>query len=232
VFDVDPALRLLITRPMPPLSPALEARVGVHWERALQARPLFNGQVFCADRITSRVIEGHWTEYRRLLAQITEPALFPLLQVRALAVCGALCSPDGVVAARREPGSVYQPGLWQLPPAGSVDAGAATADGADWRLALLAELGEELGLSAADVHRLRPLCLVQHPSGVLDLGVQMDTRRGAEAIHAAHRMARHGEYDRLLIAPAADLPGEVARAGGVLVPSAAHFLRRLDLGKW
>ncbi len=202
--------------------------MGAHWAAALQTRPLFNGQVFCADRITPTVIEGHWTEYRRLLAQITDPALFPVLQVRALAVCGALCSPDGVVAARREPGSVYQPGLWQLPPAGSVDGGAASEDGADWRVALLTELDEELGLGSADVHRLRPLCLVQHPSGVLDLGVQMNTPLGASAIRASHRTAQHREYDQVLIAPAAVLPGEVARAGGVLVPSADHFLRRIE----
>ena len=212
---------------MPALNPALDAVVTQHWEAARRTTPLFNGQVFCADSVSAGHIAGHWTEYRRVLAQIADPALFGGLRIRALAVGGALCSPDGAVVARREPRSVYQPGLWQLPPAGSVDPEAALPGGADWRWALLQELDEELGLTEADVITLRPLCLVQHPSGVLDLGVQITTPLREAAIRAAHAGARHQEYDRLLFAPAAALPGAVAALGGVLVPSARYFLDRL-----
>lgn len=92
---------------------------------------MFNGQIFCADRVSAGHVTGHWTEYRRLVAQLAEPALFAALQIRALAVCGALCTPDSVVVAQREHRAIYQPGPWQLPPAGSVDHHAATPGGAD-----------------------------------------------------------------------------------------------------
>src|SRR4051812_3898994 len=102
---------------MPPLPAALEATVELHWQSACRDRKLFNGQVFCVDRIGPEVIEGHWTEYRRAVAQMADPALREKLRVRSLAVCGVLRCRDGVAVGRREAASVYHAGLWQLPPA-------------------------------------------------------------------------------------------------------------------
>ena len=212
---------------MPVLPAPIEAQVAAHWAAALTARTLFNGSVFCADRISATVIEGHWTEYRRLIAQIADPALFATLQVRALAVCGAVCGPGGVVAGRREAGSVYQAGWWQLPPAGSVDSSAARGDTADWRAALLGELHEELGVAAAEVRGLRPLCLVQHASGVLDLGVRIDVGLTVAELLAAHAAAPHREYDRVMVAPPGEVAALIAAEGGRLVPSGHEFLARL-----
>src|SRR5436305_6066904 len=134
---------------MPELSPALDATVERHWREACRHRALFNGQVFCADRIGPERIEGHWTEYRRAVAQMADPALRRVLRIRSLAVCGVLRCRDGVAVGRREAASVYQAGLWQLPPAGSVDSGAAEPGGASWQRALVGELQEELGIEAA-----------------------------------------------------------------------------------
>ncbi len=217
---------------MPPLDPALDALVEAHWQAACtragrSGSRLFNGRVFSADRIAPDAIEGHWTEYRRVTAQMADAAVVPRLRVRSLAVCGAVLGPDGVAVGRREPGAAYQAGLWQLPPAGSVDASAAVPGGADWRAALLNELREELGIAPDQVRGLRPLCLVQHPSGVLDLGVQIDTALDAPAILAAQRGARDQEYDRLLVAPPDRVAALVAAAGGTLVPPALAFLARL-----
>ena len=151
MLDVTPELRLRVTSLEPPLAPELDAMVERHWQDACRHLPLFNGQVFCADRIGAELIEGHWTEYRRAVAQMAEPALGEVLRIRSLAVCGVLRCRDGVAVGRRESASVYQAGLWQLPPAGSVDAGAAEPGGASWRRALLDELQEELGIGAAAV---------------------------------------------------------------------------------
>lgn len=62
--------------------------------------------------------------------------------------------------------------MWQLPPAGSVDAEAVRPDGSlDLKGQLFRELREGLGLPADWVTELRPLCLMEHPgSHVLDLG--------------------------------------------------------------
>ncbi|MGI4952341.1 MAG: hypothetical protein ACRYGM_11080 [Janthinobacterium lividum] len=220
-------LRLAITREMPPLDPALDAEVDRLWAIASTRATLFNGRIFCADRVTPNLIEGHWTEYRRLTAQMADHSLLPRLRVHSLAVCGVVLGPDGVAVGRREPRASYQPGLWQLPPAGSVDSGSALPGGADWRHALHNELREELALREYEVHDMRPLCLVQHPSGVLDLGVQIDTELRGPEILARQRTAPDQEYDSLFVAPPEDIPAEVAARGGELVPPAYAFLRRI-----
>lgn len=91
-------------------------------------RALFNGPVFSADTITPDRITGHWTEYRRVLAQMQHCALFDTLRIRSLAVTGLLQCADGLILGRRETDSVYQAGIWQSPPAGSVERRASTSD--------------------------------------------------------------------------------------------------------
>ena len=212
---------------MPALDPAIDARVEAHWQRAQAGRSLFNGRVFCVTGRAVSVLSGHWTEYRRVVAQMAEPGLFDTLRIRSLAVCGVLCCPGGVVVGRREATSLYQAGLWQLSPAGSVDDGAAIPGGADWRQAILAELLEELGLPPASVGALTPFCLVQHPAGVLDLGIRVDTDLDAAEIMSRHRSNGNGEYEALRILPQDQLLATVAAEGGTLVPAAALLLANM-----
>ena len=105
------------------------------------------------------------------------PDLFDGLAQRPLAVNGIVLGPDGLVFGRRPDEVVYQPGQWQLPPAGCVDDRAARPDGtADMLAAVLAELREELGLAADVVSASQPLALVEHAgSHVLDLGIALRT---------------------------------------------------------
>lgn len=227
MLDVRPGIRARVVRGMPPLPPALDASVERHWQAACRRHPLFNGRVFSADRYDARGIEGHWTEYRRVVAAMADPALVAPLQVRSLAVCGVLCCRDGVVLGQRDPGSVYQPGLWQCPPAGSVDYGSAREGGADLPAALLAELREELGLDAGAVEAIRPLCIVQHPTGVLDLGMQVTTGLSGADILAAHAARGNREYAALAVVPAHDALGWIAAQGGLAVPTVHELLRRI-----
>ena len=213
---------------MPALDPEAERVVAAHWQAANAQRRLFNGRVFTADTVTPDEIAGHWTEFRRATAQMRDPSLSGVLRIRNLAVCGMLVGPDGIAVARREPTASYQPGVWQLPPAGSVDISAATPDGADWRQALLTELREELGIEADEVSSLRPLCLVQHPSGVLDMGVRIDTALSGEAILSRHRACGDEEYEQLLVLPPDEIMPMVAGLGGVLMPTVPAFLGLLS----
>src|ERR1700736_3072236 len=118
-----------VVRAMPELSPDTDAVVEELWQAACQrgaaggAGRLFNGRVFSADTITPHLVTGHLTEFRRIVAQMERPGLLSL-GVRPLAVCGVLRCADGVVVGRRHQAAIYQAGMWQLPPAGSVDAGA------------------------------------------------------------------------------------------------------------
>lgn len=131
---------------------------------------------------------------------------------------------------RRHRAANYQAGMWQLAPAGSVDAGAVAADGTvDLLGQLLVELQEELGLPPGAVCEPRVLCIVEHPgSHVSDLGVALASRWDAAAILAAHRDGGNAEYERLAVVPKAELTVFLAATGGVLVPSAREFLIRAE----
>lgn len=236
VHEIDPGVRLHITRPMPALADPLEAEVERLW-RLAQARTggrLFNGRVFSADRITPMLIEGHWTEFRRVVARMERPALAGELPVAPTAVGGVIVGGAGadrfVVFGRRPLRAVYQAGEWQLPPAGSLDPSAADGDALDPVRQLLAELGEEIGLPPDSVSDPRPLCLVEHPgSGVLDFGIALRTGWSAGAILQAHSRAPDQEYDPLDIVPLADLPAFLARHEGHVTRQAPIFLARAGL---
>jgi hypothetical protein len=192
---------------------------------------MFNGLVFSADAITPRLVTGHLTEYRRSVAQMERPELFAELGVRSLAVCGVLRCAGGVVVGRRHRAASYQAGMWQLAPAGSVDAGAVAEDGTiDLRRQLLGELGEELGLPADAVGEPRPLCIVEHPgSHVSDLGMALVTKLSADAVLSAHRAGGNAEYEQLVVVPEARLSAFLVETGEALVPPAREFLIRAGL---
>jgi len=189
--------------------------------------------------ITPRLICGHWSEYRRVVAQMARHDLFPLLAQRSLAVGGVLHGPDGVVFGRRPADAIYQAGEWQLPPAGTVDAGAARTEGrVDVLATLHAELEEELGISPSDVCNPCPLCLVEHavpgPGGgtgshVLDLGIAIETPLGEAALHARHAAGGDDEYAALTIVRHADLAGFLVREAATMNVQAPIFLRRAGL---
>ena len=233
VHEIAPEVRLRIARPMPALPAALEAEVERLWQAA-QARmggALFNGRVFSSDRISPTLIEGHWTEYRRIVARMDSAGIAADLPLAPTAVGGVVlggAGPDAFVLFGRRPvGAVYQAGQWQLPPAGSLDPGCAEGEWLDPLRQLRTELAEETGLPADAVSDPRPLCLVEHPgSGVLDFGIALRTSWTAEAILAAHARAGDGEYDPLEAVRLSDLPGFLRRHEGHVTQQAFAFLAR------
>lgn len=237
VHEVAAGVAVRVVRQMPDLPRALDEEVERLWQAACErvaaggAGRLFNGRVFSVDRFAADLVTGHLTEFRRVVAQMEQPSLFAELGVRPLAVCGVLRCADGVVVGRRHRGALYQAGMWQLPPAGSVDAGAVGADGAvDLRWQLLSELREEVGLSADMVEGPQPLCIVEHPdSHVSDFGLGLVTKLSAEAVLAAYQAGGNNEYEQIRVIAEAELPAFLAEIGEALVPPAREFLVRAGL---
>jgi hypothetical protein len=237
VHEVTPDVVVRVARVMPGLPAAVELEVERLWQEARRrvaaggAGRMFNGRVFSIDDIAPGQITGHLTEYRRVVAQMDQPELFAELRIRSFAVCGVLSCAGGVVVGRRHRAAVYQAGMWQLAPAGSVDAGAVAETGVvDLRHQLLGELQEELGLPPDAVGEPRPLCVVEHPgSHVSDLGVALATGLSAEAVLAAHQADGNAEYEQLIVVPQARLAAFLAEAGEELVPPAREFLIRAGL---
>lgn len=235
VHAIDPTVAVRVTAGMPPLDPRIDAKVEALWRAAIKrveeggADRLFNGRVFSADAITPTLITGHMTEFRRVVAQMDEPAL--ALGVRPLAVCGVTVCADGVVIGRRPQAAVYQPSMWQLPPAGSVDHHALRADGnIDLIGQALIEAREELGVDADHFAPPTPLCAVEHPgSRVTDLGILLPTTLTTAQVLAAHASQGSGEYRSPRALPSAAIAAFVREVGDDLVPPAREFLFRAGL---
>jgi NUDIX domain len=233
VHEVDPTLEVMVERGLPALAAALEEEVEASWIAA-QARlggALFNGRVFSADRIARGRVAGHFTEFRRIVAQVARPELFAALGLRPLAVNGVVRLRDGVLIGRRSLKTAYQAGKWQLPPAGSVDPGAADAGGRiDLAMQLLRELREEVGITAPRAAVGAPICIVEHPGGhVLDIGIPVSLPLAGAAALALHARLGDGEYDPMRVVAEADLAAALAELGDAVVPPAAIFLARLGL---
>lgn len=194
---------------MPDLPPPIEAEIDAIWrmEQARLGNVLFNGRVFSGDVITPELVTGHWTEYRRIVAQLRRPELYEAIRIRPLAVGGIIHSPDGFIFGRRQPKAVYQAGEWQLPPAGNVDP---TCEGPNGEVnvtaMLLTELGEELGLTPDQVHSPKPVAIVEHLDvHILDLGIALHTPLTQNQILAIHQASGNTEYDPIRIVPQEEL---------------------------
>ena len=219
-LPLQPGVSLVVDRDMPCLPTDLEGAVAAVWADERRRRPaLFNGRVFCADRIAPDLIGGHWTEYRRVLAQMRHPALFGTQPIRALAVNGLLECADGLVLGRRQADAVYLPGCWQAAPAGAVEA--RKGDELDLAGQLLAELEEELGLLASDIVALRPVVAIEHAgTRIVDVGFQMRTTLSFRDIGTRHSSRGNGEYQDLQVVALPELDRFLRDAGPTLLPSA------------
>ncbi len=220
-------LRVRIRGTDAPMPGDVAAIVSEIWDRECARRPaLFNGRVFCADAIGRHEIVGHWTEYRRVLAQLRRPALFDVLGIRSLAVNGLVACADGLVLGRRHGDAVYFPGHWQAAPAGSVEA--RSGDEVDLPGQLLAELQEELGLAPADIVAMMPVLAIEHAgSRIVDVGFLLETPLGFPEIERLHDAGGNAEYDALQAVPPATVSEFLEREDPTLMPSA-----RLMLGAW
>ncbi len=197
-----------VGRSIPLLSAEIETRVASHWDAALGEHPgLYNGRVFCADVIGHDVISGHWSEYRRVLAQMREPGLYGADTLRPLAVVGLLRTTDGIVIGQRSEESIYLPGYWQGTPAGNVESRDGEAE-IDLAAQLLAECQEELGLTKADCQVGGCLLACEHPqTHIVDVGMDITTTLDFEALQERCHRLGNAEYQALrLIQPDTQLP--------------------------
>lgn len=215
LLRLSPSCTISVTDALPHHTAETESEVTRIWTEACQKTPsLFNGCVFSADRVTRTDISGHWTDYRSVLAQMKNPALFPTLRLQPLAVIGLLETPEGYVLGRRHPSSLYQGNFWQSPPAGSIERrGDSTAVNLGEQL--LAEAEEELGLKADSLTVAPPCLIARHPgTRILDIGIPMRTSLSFSAVEACWKNSANQEYDQLALVQPADIK---------------HWLHRPDL---
>jgi hypothetical protein len=237
IFQLAEDFRILITRPEPVLSAAVSRDIESHWQKALTTNPLlFNGMVFSADVTARSLISGHFTEFRRVVAQMRDPALYESLGLHPISVSGVLfcrersrASCTTLVLGRRSRKSIFQSSIWQLPPAGCLDDKAIILGGEiDWRRQLLSELVEELGMPAAAVEIIPSIGMVEYPAiHAMEIIIPLKCRWSSEDILETHRRSGNDEYEELRLVQAEDVLDTIGQLGDRLSLPARIFLPHL-----
>jgi len=138
----------------PPLDEELASEVDEIWANALQyaERPPFDGSIFNVTRLSSDLIEGNWTTYRRFYAQRRSARLRDALSIRVLAVTGVILCANQIILGRRSSELEQDRNFWEFVPSGGVERQINQAtDLIDPSRQVLQELDEELGLSDGDI---------------------------------------------------------------------------------
>lgn len=194
------------------LAPEAARRVDELWLRRLVDDPgLHDGEIFSVVEATTDRITGSFVPYRRFVAQRAEPALRTAVGVAPLAVTGRTVTTDRkVVLARRGPHVTQAPGAWELAPSGGVDRVAVTREGrVDVAAAVLAELGEELGIGREEVLGVTPVgVVVDDASGVYDVVLEVQVGLDGAGVRARFDELQQDEYRELRLVPLDDLSAQ------------------------
>lgn len=200
VTALAPQVQVIASRQMPILAQDIEKNIQKHWDNALKQYPeLYNGRVFCADHIQANLISGHWSEFRRVLAQMKEPHIFGADILRPLAVVGLMKTPDGVVIGQRSQKALYLPSFWQGVPAGNVESRAGETE-IDLAAQLAAECEEELGLKSSECRIGACLLACEHPdSHIVDIGIEISVSIGFPELQKRCLNEGNAEYGALFL---------------------------------
>lgn len=160
----------------------------------------FNGQVFCVDNFEDHLITGDFVEYKYLIAQLAEPALFEHLKVISLAVTGLLHSNSKVLLGLRNKHVAQNKNQWELAPAGGVDPSALSPDGTiDLIKALNDEALEEIEFDLNECpHPPTPRLIIHDPiENVIDIVLFMELNFDQSGITDKTVNYSNDEYDQL-----------------------------------
>ena len=196
------------------LAPSLENVVEEIWqaERRRRGLKLFNGTLFSVHELSDTTVKGRFVEYRRFVAQVKRPELFPVLQVRPLAVTGLLQNAEGLFFGRRNPGAAQQPDCWELVPAGGIDITTVTDRGeVEPGEQILEELKEELGLDRISVAPPRLVAFCEEPEHhVFDLVWELETSLESMTVVNAQAKLSSPEHVQIVCVGWKDLEGFLA----------------------
>lgn len=148
--------------PAKPVTATIRRRIDEIWDREREGNPglLYDGQLLSYQEERGGRLVCTFVPYRRFVAQVREPELYTVLQIRPVAVSGVLRCRDGIVLGKRSEGLFGAPGKWEFAPSGGIDAQARVgARRVSAQTQLYHELEEELQILPRSVRTIRPLAI-------------------------------------------------------------------------
>jgi hypothetical protein len=208
LIPVEPGFHIEAVGALPPPSAAVQAEIDRLWDAERARRPeLFDGTILAVLAHDARRVTAGPIPYRRLLAQVRQPALAPVLALLPLAVTGMVMCDDGLVLGLRGGRVTQDVGRWEFAPSGSVDASALLPNGGVDAAGLVQrEMHEELGIAPELVRQCRLLALAwDQDSPVLDLIYGIRVAMSGEALLRGLPTGPEAEHDRVEVVPPARL---------------------------
>ncbi|MFI4897313.1 MAG: hypothetical protein ACIARR_05765 [Phycisphaerales bacterium JB059] len=211
----------------PPIAHATEQR----WGELLDQNPRhFDGPILAIESFDAHTntIHARREGYKRLAVQ-------PHVEtgVRVLSVTGMITALDEhgracVLLGQRSPETRVHGGLWELAPAGTLDApapGVSTIGADAARAQLRTELLEELGLEL-DLAPARPIALiVEGPGCSVDIVMRLETGVPIETLGLS---TDAWEYTHVRWLALAEAPVFAGGHAGELIPSTFNMLRAIE----
>jgi len=191
---------------------------------------LFDGQLYSVTDVEADVITVTRASYRHFFAQSREPSLFEPFFIRPIAVTTVLECPDGLVFGRRSDDVAFDKSLWELGPSGTIDDSAETQDGyLDWRITVLEELQEELGVRGLEEQAFKLSgALEDTVLHSVDLIAPIKTTLTRNQIEQVFLRRRTQEYTDIAVVPRRELSTFAKTTAGEMTPVCLDILNRIS----
>jgi 8-oxo-dGTP pyrophosphatase MutT (NUDIX family) len=231
VTPIEGEITIVISPAPTDIPPALADATERRWAELLADNPrLHDGSILAIERFdpATNTIRARRDGYKRLAVQPQAPT-----DVRLLSVTGMITALDErerpcVLLGRRSTQTRLHGGLWELAPAGGIDApkpGVSTIGADAVRAQLQTELREELGLDL-DVSLARPIALVvEGPGCSVDIVMRLDT---GVPITALDMNTDSWEYTGARWVAIEQASEFASRHAAELIPSTHNMLRAID----
>ncbi len=187
------------------LSSALVREINNIWERKKATNgKIFNGQVFCVENFERNRMWGSFQEYKLLVAQYENPALFNDLKLTSLAVTGFFHWKSHILLGHRNSTVAQNQNQWELAPAGGLDPSSIDPCGKIVPLrTLAAEAKEELDidLNSQDITPVPRLLIENLDDHVIDIVYFAEVDFEKIGLTDKLESFSNEEYDQITLTP-------------------------------
>jgi hypothetical protein len=183
------------------------------------------GQILAYLRMEGRQLFAKVVDYSAYLAQRADPRLRSAHGIVPLAVSGITTAGSAVLVGRRGTRVTAYAGFFELVPSGGIETACVLPSGVvDFRLQLLKELKEEVGLSDVLTDTITPFALVlDRNDGVCDLCLEIEPNEPRDIV--ASSCVPNEEYESFAFIEKTELNEFCARHHGEIVPTSLAILR-------
>lgn len=155
VIDNDFTIEVVPKETKEPYPPDVVLQIDTIWEGLLKRHStLFNGQLLSCRSIDGNRLVGEFVDYKELMAQLEEPVLRSILDIRPVGACAAITDGSSILVAKRSENVAIFQNQYEVIPAGTVDDSCYEGGVIDIRRFLLHELQEETGIGESAVESL------------------------------------------------------------------------------